>query len=442
MSDFHDNYRRQLVTAAGSLFDTPNARRQLERRRPRRMPLLAMVALGALLLAAAALGATQIIGFGAPVAPTHARGRQHATRNSGVGLPLAHGEGTPAFAQPLAISVPDPGGGLPWGMRVVRTTRGLLCPQIGRLLDGRLGVLGEDGEFDNDGLFHELPASALEPDTCLTPSAWSILSEVGVPAAGALQSPATSCLAPWLHARASSPPRCAARDERLVGFGVLGPNAVSVSYIAGGRLHTVATAGRLGAYLVVLPVPAKLARNVPALGGKGGLLGGFPIGAGRGEVVSRLIFRFDGRLCQTGFDRLAHGPPQCTTQRAVQRLLAARIPHGLRTSVALRARKAPGGYELQLAFAAPAAVSNASIAYSVQVSRPSSAACGRGGIWGQSIERDVARGQRLHVSEFVPQPPRCHGVVEGRVLLGAQTGAPSLLSDHEQTLARFSFDLR
>jgi hypothetical protein len=442
MSDFHDDYRRQLVTAAGSLFDTPNARRQLERGRPRRMPLLAMVALAVLLLAAAALGATQIIGFGAPVAPTHASGRQHATRNSGVGLPLAHGEGTPAFAQPLALSVPDPGGGLPWGMRIVRTTRGLLCPQIGRLLDGRLGVLGEDGEFHDDGLFHELPTSVLEPDTCLTPSAWSILSEVGVPAAGALQSLATSCLAPWLHARASSAPRCPARDERLIGFGVLGPNAVSVSYIADGRLNTVATAGRLGAYLVVLPVPAKLAHNVPALGGKGGLLGGFPIGAGRGEVVSRLIFRFDGRLCQTGFDRQPDGPPQCTTQLAAQRLLVPSIPHGLHTSVALHARRAPGGYELELAFAAPAAVSNADIAYSVQVSRPSSAACGRGGIWGQSIERDVARGQRLRLSEFVPQPPGCHGVVKGRVLLGAQTGAPGPLRGREQTVGRFSFDLR
>jgi hypothetical protein len=442
VSDFHDAYRRQLVTAAGSLFEAPRAARKLEPRRPRRVQLVAIIALGALLLAAAAFGATQIIGFGAPVAPAHAPGREHVSRTTGVGLPVASGEGSPASAQPLAIFVPDPRGGLPWGMRVVRTTRGLLCPQIGRLLDGRLGVLGQDGEFNDDGLFHELPASVLEPNTCITPSAWSILSEVGVPAAGALQSPATSCVAPWLRASRSSAPRCPAGDERLIGFGLLGPDAVSVSYMADGRLHTVATAGRLGAYLVVLPVPAKLAQNVPALGGKGGLLGGFPIGAGRGEVVARLMFRFDGRLCQTGFDREPGGPPQCTTQLAAQRMLTPTIPHGLHTPVALRARRAPGGYELQLAFTAPAAVRNASIAYGVQVTRPSSPACGRGGIWGQSIERDIARGQRLHVSEFVPQPPGCHGIVSGRVVLGAQPVAASTLGSRDETIGRFSFAMR
>jgi hypothetical protein len=442
MSDFHNDCKRQLVTAAGSLFDAPGAPRGLEIRRPRRMPLLAIIALAALALAAAAFGATQIIGFGAPVTPAHAPGREQPSRTTGVGLPVANGEGSPASAQPLAISVPDPGGGLPWGMRIVRTSRGLLCPQVGRLLDGRLGVLGQDGEFKDDGLFHELPASALEPNTCITPSAWSMLSDVGVPAAGALQSPTTSCLAPWLRVRPPGAPRCPGGDERLIGFGLLGPHAVSVSYMTDGRLHTVATAGRLGAYLVVLPVPAKLAHNVPVLGGKGGLLGGFPIGAGAGEVVSRLTFRFDGRLCQTGFDRRPDGPPQCTTQLAAQRRLVPRIPRNLHTPVALHAHRAPGGYELELAFTAPAAVRNASIAYSVQITRPSSPACGRGGVWGQSIERDIARGQTLHVSEFVPQPPGCHGVVEGQVLLAAQNGALPLLNSRAEAIGRFAFDLR
>jgi hypothetical protein len=442
MSDFHDDYKRQLVSAAGSLFDAPRAPRELELRRPRRMPLLAIIALGALLLAAAAFGATQIIGFGAQVTPAHVPGREPPSRSTGVGLPVASGEGSPTSAQPLAISVPDPGGGLPWGMRIVRTTRGLLCPQVGRLLDGRLGVLGEDGEFKDDGLFHELPASALEPNTCIAPSAWSMLSEVGVPDAGALQSPTTTCLAPWLRGRPSSAPPCPAADERMIGFGLLGPHAVSVSYIAGERLHTVATAGRLGAYLVVLPVPPKLAHNFPVLGGKGGLLDGFPIGAGQGEVVSRLMFRFHGRLCQTGFDRQPGGPPQCTTQRAAQRMLVPRIPPDLHTPVALRARRVPGGFELELAFTAPAAVRNASTAYSVEVTRPSSPACGRGGIWGQSIERDIARGQSLRVSEFVPQPPGCHGVVKGQVLLTAQRGALPRLGGDDEAIGGFAFDMR
>jgi hypothetical protein len=440
MSDFHGDYKRQLVSAAEALFATPAARPRRTIGRPRRVPLLALIALAALLLAAAALAATQIIGFGAPVTAPRARGRERPSVSSGIGIPVAGAKGSPAAVQPLPISVPDPGGGLPWGMRIVHTTRGLLCLQIGRLLDGRLGVLGQDGEFHDDGRFHELPATVLEPGPCILPSVWTILSDAGVPAAGALQSPTTSCLAPWLPTRPSGPKPCTAGDERLIGFGVLGPHAVSVSYVLDGRTRTVATAGGLGAYLIVLRVPPELARNAPALGGKAGLLGGFPIGAGRGEVVSRMLFRYGGHLCQTGFDRQRRGPPQCTSSIARGGTLAPAIPRGLHTPVALKARRVPGGYDLQITFAAPVAVTNASTAYGVQVTRPSSSACGRGGVWGQSIERDVARGQILHIGEFVPQPPGCHGVVHGQVLLGGEQGALRLLG-RDETIGRFSFRL-
>ena len=86
-------------------------------------------------------------------------------------------------------------------------------------------------------------------------------------------------------------------------------------------------------------------------------------------------------------------------------------------------------------------MTNASTAYGVEVTRPSSSACGRGGVWGQSIERDVARGQILHVSEFVPQPPGCHGVVHGRVILGAQRYGGFSDSKDLGTIGRFSFTL-
>jgi hypothetical protein len=441
MSDFHADYKQQLVTAAGALFAAPAARPKRGTRRPRRLPLVAAIALGVLLLATAALAASQIIGFGSPVTATHVPGRERPSASSGVGVPVAGANGSPASVQPLAISVADPGGGLPWGMRVVRTTRGLLCLQIGRLLDGRLGVLGQDGEFHDDGLFHELPATVLGPSTCISPSVWTILSDAGLPAAGALQSPTTSCVAPWLRTWTSGPKPCPARDERLIGFGLLGPDAVSVSYVVDGQLHSVATASNLGAYLIVLRVPPDLEQNVPALGGKRGLLGGFPIGAGRGEVVSRLLFRFGGHLCQTGFDRQPGGPPQCKSSVAFKRMCVPAIPRGLHTPVALKARSVSGGYDLQITFAAPAAVTNASTAYGVEVIRPSSSVCGRGGIWGQSIERDVARGQVLHVSEFVPQAPGCHGVVHGRVILGSQRYGGFFDSKGLGTIGRFSFAL-
>lgn len=443
MSDFHSDHRRQLEAAAHALFAAPAAKPKRTLRRPRHVPMMAAIALGALLMAAAALAATQIIGFGAPVTATHQPGRERPSASSGIGIPLAGAGGAPTSAQQLALSVPDPRGGLPWGMRVVRTTRGLVCLQIGRLLDGRLGVLGEDGEFGDDGLFHELPATALAPGMCIPPSVWTILSDAGVPASGAIQGLPPSCLAPWLQTRGSGPKPCPARDERLVGFGVLGPHAVSVSYMADGQLHTVATAGSLGAYLIVLPVPAELEHNAPALGGKEGLLGGFPIGAGRGEVVSRLMFRVHGRLCQTGFDRQRGGPPQCQSSSARTRAAVPAIPHGLRAPVALKASRAPGGYDLEVTFAAPAAVTSASTAYGIELTRPSGAGCGRGGLWGQSIERDVARGQILHVSEFVPQPSGCHGVVRGRVILASQLLLGGFFGpgDDAQTIGRFSFAL-
>jgi hypothetical protein len=441
MSDFHDSCKRQLVVAAGDLFAAPPARRERKIGRRRRVPLLAVIALTALLLAAAALAATEIIGFGAPVRTSPSPGEERPSVTAGIGVPVAGANGSPASVQRLAISVADPNGGLRWGMRIVRTTRGLLCMQIGRLLDGRLGVLGQDGEFDDDGLFHELPASVLSPATCIEPSTWTILSDIGVPAAGALQSPASSCAPPWEHPRASRPPTCPASDERLIGFGLLGPHAVNVSYMLDGRLHTAPTAGRLGAYLVVLRVPPKLAHNAPALGGKGGLLGGFPIGAGKGEVLSRLEFRFGGHLCQTGFDRQPDGPPQCRSHITAKNVLVPKIPRGLHVPVALKARTAPGGVNLQVTFAAPVAVRNASLAYGIQVTRPSSRACGRGGVWGQSIERDVARGQHLQVSEFVPQPHGCHGVVKGEVIFGAQT-VGRLFSERGETIGRFSYVLR
>jgi hypothetical protein len=441
MSDFHSNYKRQLVAAAGELFTAPDTRSWRKPSRSHRLPLLAVIVLAVLVAATAALAATGVIGFGAPVKASRARGQEAPSVTAGVGIPVLGANGSPASVQPLAISVPDPGGGLPWGMRIVRTTRGLLCLQIGRLLDGRLGVMGQDGEFDDDGLFHELPASVVNPGTCITPSVWTMLSDAGLPAAGALPGLTTQCLAPWLHPRVSTPPACPASDERLIGFGVLGPHAVSVSYMLDGQLHTAPTVGRLGAYLVVGRVPPELAHNFPVLGGKSGLLDGFPIGAGKGEVVSRLEFRFDGHLCQTGFDRERNGPPQCKSQIAGGRVLVPNIPRSLHTPVSLTARRVAGGFDLEVTFTAPAAVTNASVAYGVQVTRPSSPACGAGGIWGQSIERDVARGQSVQMTEFVPQPPGCDGVVKGEVMLGAQTGALHMLGSRDETIGRFTFEL-
>ena len=71
----------------------------------------------------------------------------------------------------LGLEVSDPEGGPPWGLRIIRTTRGLKCVQVGRLVDGRIGVLGEDGAFRNDGLFHPLSSDFLNNGGCGTEDA-------------------------------------------------------------------------------------------------------------------------------------------------------------------------------------------------------------------------------------------------------------------------------
>ena len=92
----------------------------------------------------------------------------------------------PTGTRLLSLRVADPAGGPPWGMRLIFTTadrgaggarRGVAhwgCVQIGRIVDGELGVLGEDGAFHDDGLFHQLP---IQPESCgslgRSPGSWS-----------------------------------------------------------------------------------------------------------------------------------------------------------------------------------------------------------------------------------------------------------------------------
>src|SRR3954462_10190554 len=100
---------------------------------PRRTLVLAL--LMAILAAAVALAATGVL-TGEPVSnPPGVK----FTPTTGFGTPF------PGTARLLDLRVPDPGGGAPWRMRTVRTTRGMGCAQIGRLVNGRLGALGQDG---------------------------------------------------------------------------------------------------------------------------------------------------------------------------------------------------------------------------------------------------------------------------------------------------------
>jgi len=202
---------------------------------------------------AAALAATGVILTGSPVRPS---GPVVAT--AGVGIPVVGG------SRLLGLRVADPDGGLPWGMRIVHTTRSEVCVQVGRIDQGQLGQLGIDGAFGNDGRFHPLPPDVLPGaveggdassfETCAPPGHTSSDFSVGIEASAANTPPAGEGVA---------------GDRLVLSFGLLGPHAASITYHSGSQTHTEPVLAGLGAYLIVQKYTTGSARRIAALAGTG-----------------------------------------------------------------------------------------------------------------------------------------------------------------------------
>ncbi len=213
---------------------------RLARTSPRwRVPAHLRVVLVALALvlatAAITLAATGVILTGSPVRTAHP-----PIATAGEGIPVQDG------VRLLPLRAADPAGGLPWGMRIIHTTRGLICVQIGRVDDGQLGQLGVDGAFHDDGRFHALPADAL-PDVLGNADGWM---------AGNCASPgdiyAGDSVGLQLSVASSPPPGAGVpADRREISFGLLGVHAVSVTYRSGSEIRTQPVLPGLGAYLIV-----------------------------------------------------------------------------------------------------------------------------------------------------------------------------------------------
>jgi hypothetical protein len=152
----------------------------------------------------------------------------------------------------------------------VRTTRGDTCVQLGRVQDGQLGSLGIDDAWNNDYRFHPIPLSASDAQNCGSTDAAGhgfvnrgILGEsasanlVGDDVTGP---EASSCGAPG---GGGALPACPESSERIIFYGLLGPDAVSVTYrMPGGGLATQRTVGGVGAYLLVFRTTPRRARNM------------------------------------------------------------------------------------------------------------------------------------------------------------------------------------
>jgi len=245
-----DAARRQHETVVGRVGEPGDAHARARRRWPRLHTSRWRVVLVMLLLvlggAAVAL-ASGLISFGTPATsvPVFANPR--------AGL----GRIAPGTVRLLPLSVPDPHGGLPWGMRVLSTTRGVGCLQVGRLLDGRLVALGQDGAFGNDGRAHELPLSTnVERLNCsLVDGRGRIFDSVTIKSEVASAAQGVHCEPPGTYAPShrAAFSTCPLADERSLYYGMLGPDATSLTYSSGGKSHTVATVGPDGAYLIVTP---------------------------------------------------------------------------------------------------------------------------------------------------------------------------------------------
>jgi hypothetical protein len=254
---------------------------RLRLRRPRAL----IAALTCLVIAAPALAAAAgAFETGTPVGPP-----VPAIANAFDGVAL------PGSVDLLPLRVADPDGGPPWAIRSVKTTRGLECLQLGRYVNGTIGVLGTDGAFANDGRFHPLSSNVFEftfscgaldggghafineADTAIPTSA---LANANTSAGGCYQVPVRLDG----HAR----PVCPKADLRDVFFGLLGPDATSLTYrTASGALINQHTSGPGGAYLIV----------IEHSGGIGGETGGPTLSSGVDTSPIQTVNYTAGRVC-------------------------------------------------------------------------------------------------------------------------------------------------
>jgi hypothetical protein len=151
----------------------------------------------------------------------------------------------------LVQTFPDPDSGPAWGVRTYRTRNGMTCVQAGRTESGMVGGIGIDGAYGSDLRFHPFALAGVG-GTCVPDDAhghaFINVGEVNTAASAGDQ----PCIQ---HDDAQPRAHCAASTLRDVYFGLLGPDATSISYVgSGGRQVVEPTRGPDGAYLVVRPL--------------------------------------------------------------------------------------------------------------------------------------------------------------------------------------------
>lgn len=214
------------------------------------------------------------------------------------GQPPAPSDATPdsgvqvASVQLLPLLVADPQGGPPWGMRLLRTTRGWTCVQVGRVAAGHFGELGVDGAFGWDGRLHPTPPQQIPEegtvgvgpvnDDCLAPEE-TFSGEIG-----ALDRSAA------FGAQERTMPDA---DLRRISFGLLGRHALAITYRTTRRDSTLPIRPPYGAYLIVEAVSGR--DHVTGVGAAPGSDRPSHLqAAGLTGALTSILYQFDGKRCR------------------------------------------------------------------------------------------------------------------------------------------------
>jgi hypothetical protein len=231
-----DELGEELVRAARAAEAEPAYAQQAARGRRRplvRVPRTVLISLASLLLlAAAAVAATLVIGRGDPIPPAPA---------GAVPRELRPVPGTERLSH---LDVADPDGGPAWDIRISRSTTGAVCMAVGQLLEGQLGIVGLDRRF------RALPTGAA--DTCSTPQ------RIGATLASARA-----------YRGAADPSAAGAVHDLTAIAGVAAPAVQRVTVVAGGRRIPVRLADG-GAFLALVSgLPEQLRPRVVLTDGSG-----------------------------------------------------------------------------------------------------------------------------------------------------------------------------